>query len=449
MFVKNNHNTCKKQLSMLIQFKFGNHLSFKDERVFSMVAVPSFNEHQESHVFSPNKNYDLLTSAALFGANASGKSNFVNAFRVAQKFVFNSFRDALNSENSKIKVNPFKLNTSTEHAPSSFETVFIFDNIIYRYGFSIDSEKVVEEYLFYTKERETPLFERKLQKIKVNKSSFEEAAGLESKTRENVLFLTLLAQLNGAVSNKIIKWFENLNVLSGLEDNFYRDYTVQKLKDDHDFKRWVDEFVKFLEIEQVTTEEVEITFSRSGEEPEEIVGLIDSILKKQRKVPHLATWHRQYDENNLLVDVIPFLLRHHESEGTKKFIYLLGPWYDTIVNGRILVIDELDSRLHTHLTRKLLDFFNQNNEHNAQIIFALHDTNLLDPNLFRRDQIWFVEKDQYGASDLYSLADYNSVQVRSTSNFEKHYIEGKYGAIPYFGDMEKLTELLHGEKVKA
>ncbi|MEZ4686648.1 MAG: ATP-binding protein [Bacteroidia bacterium] len=437
---------------MLIQFKFGNHLSFKEERVFSMVGVPSFPEHRETHVFSPNENYDLLTSAALFGANASGKSNFVDAFSMLKNQVSNSFRDALSSENGgQIDVKQFKLNTATEYAPSTFEIVFLLNDTVYRYGFSIDRDKVVDEYLFYTKERETPLFERKLQNITINKTSFKEGQGLEKRVRENVLFLTLIAQFNGDISNTIIQWFRNLNVISGLQDLSYRTYTVSRLKEDPKFKQWVDEFVRFLEIEQVTTEEIEISLAGTDKIPPDLESfLIDPSSTFQKgKITRLLTWHRKYDENNFLVDTVPFSLQKNESEGTKKFIYLLGPWYDTIVNGKILVIDELDSRLHTHLTRKLLDFFNQNNEHNAQVIFALHDTNLLDPTLFRRDQIWFVEKDQYGASDLYSLADYNSVQVRSNSNFEKHYIEGKYGAIPYFGDMEKLTELLHGEKVKA
>jgi hypothetical protein len=150
---------------------------------------------------------------------------------------------------------------------------------------------------------------------------------------------------------------------------------------------------------------------REKEKDEEIINLFTSIHKIQSKQPRrdqLITYHRKYDENNNFIDSVPFNFDNQESEGTKKLLYLLGPWYDTLKNGKILAIDELDSRLHSNLTLKLVDFFHKFNESNAQLIFAVHDISILNKDTFRRDQIWFVEKNQFGASELLSLADFKT-----------------------------------------
>lgn len=134
---------------------------------------------------------------------------------------------------------------------------------------------------------------------------------------------------------------------------------------------------------------------RDKEKDEEIINLLTSIQKIQAKQPkrdQLITYHKKYDENNLFIDTVPFNFDHQESEGTKKHLYSLGPWYDTLKNGKILVIDDLDSRLHSNLTLKLVDFFHRFNKYNAQLIFAVHDITILNRDTFRRDQIWFVEK---------------------------------------------------------
>ena len=160
----------------------------------------------------------------------------------------------------------------------------------------------------------------------------------------------------------------------------------------------------------------------------------------------MITFHKKYDEHNVLVDTVPFNFDKQESEGTKKLLYLLGPWYDTLQNGNVLIIDELDARLHSHLTLQLVDFFHAFNKSNAQLICAVHDISLLDKETFRRDQIWFVEKNQFGASELYSLANFKTDKVRNKSAFGKNYMEGTYGAIPYFVVNEQLNDLLYGKR---
>ena len=440
---------------MLLEFNFNNFLSFKDPTTLSMIGVKSFKELEDTNTFRVSDKLKLLKSAVIYGNNASGKSNLIKAFGFMRGLVINSFRDALLEENDKkIPLTKFLLNTESEKTPSEFEVVFIFNNTKYRYGFEVEKDKVVSEWLFHTTSKEVPLFTRENGKFYINKSSFEEGLKLETKTKDNVLFLTLVAHFDGNISNSVIEWFKKFNVISGIHDRGYKKYTIKKLKEDKEFQKWTNTFVKFLEISKMTTAEEEISELdieklREQEKDEELINLLTSIHKLQSKQPkrdQIITWHRKYDENNLLVDTVPFLFDHQESEGTKKLIYLLGPWYDTIKNGKILVVDELDSRLHTNLIKKLIKFFHYESNSNAQLIFAVHDTNILSKEIFRRDQIWFIDKNQFGASDLYSLGDFKSEKVRKKSAFDKNYIQGKYGAVPYFEENGKLTELLYGEQ---
>ncbi|MGE0089380.1 MAG: ATP/GTP-binding protein [Bacteroidales bacterium] len=437
---------------MLLEFKIENFLSFKDLNTFSMASMKSFKEHEDTHLIKVSENLNLLKSSVIYGNNASGKSNFVNSLSFMKNLVLNSFRDAL-MENFQFQIplEKFLLNSKNEIDPSFFEVTFIENNKKFRYGFEINDSLIIAEWLFHTTTKEVPLFKREKQKILINKSSFLEGIGLESKVRENVLFLTLVAQLNGEISESIIKWFKNFNSISGIHDMFFKNYTIEKLKNDEEFKSWTKEFMKFLEISDISTTEekndqIDFDLLRKNPKNEQIVNLLSSVQEIQKKQPKRAqvlTWHKKYDENNLLIDTIPFNFDKRESEGTKKLIYLLGPWYDTLKNGKRLIVDELDSRLHPVLTKKLIDYFHYYNKNNAQLIFVVHDTSILNRDVFRRDQIWFVEKNQFGASEIYSLADFKTTLVRNKSAFDKNYIQGKYGAIPYFGGEERLIKLLY------
>lgn len=439
---------------MLLKFSVENYLSFKDLSTLSMIGVKSFKEHLDTNTFEVDK-IRVLKTAVLYGNNASGKSNFLEAMSFMQAAVINSFRDALmDNKERKFPLEKFILNTKTEKEPSFFEISFIQNNTKYRYGFEIDYNRIVSEWLFHTTTKEVYLFKRENQKIEINKSAFKEGLGKEENARENVLFLTLIAQLNGKISNDIVNWFKNFNHINGIHDRGHKRYTIDKLKSDKGFLNWVLHFIKYLEISNLSTSEEEVNeidleTLRNKEKDEEIINLLTSMQKIQAKQPkrdQLITFHRKFDENNVLVDTVPFKFDNQESEGTKKLLYLLGPWYDTLKNGKILLIDELDSRLHSNLTQRLVEFFHKFNKKNAQLIFAVHDTSILNRDTFRRDQIWFIEKNQFGASELNSLADFRTEKVRNKSAFDKNYIEGKYGAIPYFEIDEKLNYLLYGEE---
>jgi AAA15 family ATPase/GTPase len=441
---------------MLIEFSVENFLSFKDLTTFSMVVAKSFKEYKDSHTIEVEKNLTLLKSAIIYGNNASGKSNLLEAMSFMKATILNSFRDALIGNNERIfPLEKFALSSKSETESSFFEISFIQNNIKYRYGFELDFDKVVAEWLFHTTSKEVYLFKRDLQNIEINKSAFKEAIGKEGDVKDNVLFLSFLAyHQKSEISNSLIKWFGNFNLINGIHDRLHKRYTIDKLKSDKQFFSWVLHFIKYLEISNLSTteedvSEVNLESLREKQKDEEIISLLTSIQKIQSKQPkrdQLITYHRKYDENNVLVDTIPFNFDQQESEGTKKLLYLLGPWYDTLQNGKVLIIDELDARLHSHLTLKLIDFFHKFNKGSAQLICAVHDIYLLNKETFRRDQIWFVEKNQFGISELLSLADFKTDKVRNKSAFDKNYVEGKYGAIPYFNIDEKLNELLYEKR---
>lgn len=441
---------------MLIEFRFDNYLSFKEENLFSMVGVPSFKEHEPDNVFQL-PDFKILKTAALYGNNASGKSNFLRAFGKMKSLVVNSFRDALTENNLQNEfANHFLLSPECEEKPILFEVLFIQEKTRFRYGFKIGKDGVVAEWLFANlAKKETPLFERNENAFKINKTSFSEGTSLTKKTRKNVLFLSLVAQFNGLFSNMVVAWFKNINFISGLFDKSYSYFTLNKLKDDPVFNQWISQFICSLEISNLTVNEVEQDFKElekltSAVKEEKFRRFISAFSDlgstTTKKKPILSTWHSRYDANNILVDSIPFDLEKQESEGTKKLIYLLGPLFDTLKNGKLLIIDELDSRLHSILLATLVSMFHLFNKRGAQLIFSSHDISLLDKDFLRRDQIWFAEKDQFGVSKIYSLSDFKTDQVRKTSSYYKKYLEGRFGAISYFSIDEQNMDLVYGKK---
>lgn len=425
---------------MLIQFRVGNFLSFKDVVTFSMVAS-SIKEYRDTNVFQGNKKIKLLKSAVIYGANASGKSNLFRAMQFARRFIFISSKESQATE--KIRVTNFKLSTDTENKPSYFEFVFLLEGMKYRYGFEVDQTDVYREWLFYApKTIEAKLFQRERNDITIG-LNFQEGKEFIDKTRKNALFLSVVAQFNGPISTKILEWFKGFNVISGLDDRRYLNYTLSKL-DDQNFKNEIIEFLKIADvgIENFDMEQTEINL---GNLPKE---LAEKLLKDELQQPDkiietkLKTIHKKFDKDGQVSSLEKFELGSEESEGTKKLFAISGPIVDTLKSGKVLVIDEFDSRLHPLLTQFLIRLFNSNikNPSNAQLIFASHDASFLNKDFFRRDQIWFTEKDKYGATDLYSLVEYKKEtgKVRKDASFSKDYLLGKYGAIPNVKDIKAL-----------
>lgn len=421
---------------MLIQFSVGNFRSFKDIVTLNMEAS-SDNEHLEN-TFTVLNNIRLLKTASIYGANESGKTNLFNALLFMQNFIFNSFNA---QATAKIIVEPFKLSTQTENEPSHFEVIFIYEDIKYRYGFEASTDKVFAEWLFnYPKGKEVRLFTREYQEINVNKNKFPEGKkDLEGYTRENALFLTVTSQHNGEISKKVTQWFNNVNIISGLNDQAYMNFSIGKIKD-LNFKEDILKFIQSLDIdiEDFTTEPIQLN-------PDNLPPILTEEARMQlaqevsRNSIKINTLHKKYDKEGKSESVVSFDLGRNESAGTNRLFYLAAPVLDTLLNGKVLFIDEMDSRLHPLVMESLIKLFNskEKNRKNAQLIFNAHNTLILCNKYFRRDQIWFTQKNRYGSSDLYSLDDYS---VRKESLFDKDYLLGKYGGIPIIGSTYATSE---------
>lgn len=397
--------------AMLLEFTVGNYLSFKDKKTLCLEASP-ITEFPEN-LFEAGA-YNVLRSVVLYGANSSGKSNLIKALIQMKSIVAESGKT---TSTDKIEVSPFLLSTATENEPSFFEVLFMIGEVRYRYGFEVDDKIVHAEWLYSCKgKNEKELFTRIKDELDVS-SAFSEGKGLELRTRENALFLSIVDQFNGDISKKIMEWFNGQTIVSGLKHETNRGLTLAFLKDPN-FRDRLNHFIDSFNL-----------------------GFNSISLADDDK--SVVTYHNKYNESDELVDLTEFSLIINESSGTNKLFDMAGYIWVGLFLGRLVIIDELDAKLHPIITQAIVSLFNspESNPKNAQLIFATHDTNLLNHGGFRRDQIYFTEKDQFEATDLYSLVDYKDVddkKVRKDRSFEKDYIEGRYGAIPFVGDFKKL-----------
>ena len=434
---------------MLIQFTVGNFRSFREPVTLSMEAAPIKSEDKDvdaNNLIEINKNLTLLSSVAIYGNNASGKSNLLAALAFMRHFVLNSVSESQTER--PIKVDQFRLSTATITKPAFFEIIFLLENQKYRYGFEVDQSKVEREWLYFTPTiREAKLFVRDGTSIQPNPRMFREGNGLEERTRPNALFLSVVGQFNGPIAQKIIGWFRNVRYVSGLNDVLYREFTLSRYQKDPVLREQILNLVHSLDvgIENVKVEDLEprqMSLTKNISE-----GLRELILESPYKVKSTQTEHTQYDEKGFPAGKVDFDLEENESEGTKKLFFLSGTILDVLSSGKVFVVDEMEARMHPLITCRIIQLFNskKTNPKHAQLIFTTHDTNLLNRNLFRRDQIWFVEKDSYGASHLYSLVEF---KLRNDESYEKNYLRGKFGAIPYLGDISQIQSINEDENVE-
>ncbi|MFA6677628.1 MAG: ATP-binding protein [Bacteroidales bacterium] len=414
---------------MLINFTVGNYRSFKDAVTLSLEAT-AMKEHKESII--ENGKYKLLPSVVIYGANSSGKSNLLMAFSKMKDILLSSVQ--LNP-GDKLSYDPFALVKSNDKKPVYFEIEFFIGNVKYKYGYTYTSKVIVSEWLYETrmKEREYQLFYRLDKDIRISKTRYKEGNGKEESTTNNRLFLSLVAQLNGKISQSILEWFKHSYYVSGLNSNDYLASSIEML---HRQKPGSKEALTFFN--QLNLGFDNITFEKNKFKNNDLLSLFSyNILNKIGEKPFsMKTIHKLYDESGNIIGHKEFDEMKMESEGTKKIIEMSGPIFKVLLNGSILFIDELDAKLHPILTRQIILLFNnsETNKKGAQLIFVTHDTNLLNNKIFRRDQIWFTEKNEMESTDLYSLVEFKDVKgkkIRNDSNLEKNYINGRYGAIPY------------------
>ncbi len=432
---------------MLLQFSIKNFRLFKEKATLSLVASNYDKDTREAENIKQDLKFNLriLKSAVIYGANASGKSKFFEALMFMRNFVLTSDT----RKGHKIDVEPFRLNNESEKLPTEFEVVFTHKNILYRYGFEVGNKKVISEWLYYKpKTKEVELFYREGNKFETHERNFPKGKAVINGglVRENALLVSVSAQFNDSTCISVIDWFEQLNIIIGIDDAFRSD-TIRKIENNEE-KLKILEFIQAadLGIQDLQYEEV-----LSDEIPE---GLQDVITVKEfadmfngivpKALSDISSIHNLYGNDRRLMGKVRFSVSRDESNGTKKFLYLSGKIIDILENGGILIEDELDSKLHPNLVCKIVALFNSKelNKGNAQLIFNTHDTNLLSSGLFRRDQIWFTNKNKFGEASLYSLADFKSDEVKKNESFEDNYIRGKYGAIPFLDFFDNLNNVL-------
>jgi AAA15 family ATPase/GTPase len=427
------------QTAMLLQFTVGNFKSFKDKATLSLEATTDDwrEEDNIAHVASPD--LPLVKAAAIYGPNAGGKSNFIEAMAQFRRFILDSSKDT--QKGDPIPVTPFRLHSATEEAPTFFEALFLREGVRYRYGFEATKEAIVSEWLYKQADsiRPTCLFTRENNSITPG-DSFKEGKGLEERTRSNALFLSVVAQFNGSIAGEVMIWIDRFRVITGLNDAGYLPFTAELLSD-KEYAGSIRELVRQADvgIEDLIREDIDkhqLLEKLSKDRKDLPQTLRDLIVQNASSALIVRTVHQRFDSENRAVGKVEFDLETEESAGTRQFFALAGPFLHTLREGSVLVVDELDARLHPLLVRQLVALFNSSaNRKNAQLIFATHNQGLLDQKQIRRDQVWFVEKDMMGASNLFCLDEIRG--VRKDANFAKEYLLGQFGGVPQIGDFQK------------
>jgi len=424
---------------MLIEFHFKNFKSFRDEAVLNFFASSDKKLPENLLECSDENSTKLLSASAVYGANASGKSTVFQAFEFARDFIISSTK---NNPDAPIRVSSFLFDDSKNKA-SQFEFTFISNKIRYQYGFAVTNQIVEREWLIdYPKGRARKLFDR-FQEGK--KTVYEFGANfkgekdkLKELTRNNVLFLSVGATFNNKQLLEIYKWFVDKTSFVGTADipepivfDFIMEHPhiIENLKS----------LIKYADLGIVDFALSKIEPSLSNL-PEEIPEALRKAFEAFNKV-----LEESGDENIKAFQSYDLSISHKsgektmafpwasESDGTRRLFGLSAPVFDALNNGKVLFVDEIDRSLHPLLTRRLVQLFQNSttNPKGAQLVFNTHDTSLLGSGMLRRDQVWFLEKDQIGASHLYSLLDYSP---RKDESLEKGYLQGRYGAVPFLGE---------------
>lgn len=395
---------------MLITFKYKNFKSFKNENILDLEAT-TLKEHEYNVV--KMKNVNLLTMAAIYGANASGKSNVLQAFEYMKNMILINNDSMEYSQIKEENIYSFMMNKY----PISLEVEILSkDGKIYKYGFESLNDKIKSEWMYEKKiNKFYTIFERKENSVSMKSNNKNNRYdNLDDKT----LFLSIYSKIDRKNSdfNNVYQWFidtDYLDLDNTKIENFINNTISTKILNDSNYKAELQNFISALDlgIEEIKTI------------PESM-----NDLPKSNGVVKIELLYRV--ENNKIKS-LPLEL---ESDGTRKMIYLFAYLIAALKKGMTLFIDDLDTKLHPLLTRYIINLFHNKeiNISNAQLIYTTHDVTNLNKETFRRDEIWFTEKDNSGVSEIYSLSDYkiDNVKIRNDATFNKDYLTGRYGAIP-------------------
>lgn len=408
---------------MLIQFSVENFRSIKEEARLSLEPGPG-KERFESNLMrlatrrrgSPTA---LLRSAAIYGANAAGKTNILRALATMRSTVTDSSREP----GTTIPVTPFLFDPACRQKPSTFEIICLVDGVRYQYGFSATSERVTDEWLYASPLGRIQLwFERTLETWKLGDKLTGDREVWRRATRSDALFLSTAVSLNSKQLHPIFNWFKKtLHVVTGSLGDDFSMYRYLK-----DGKSGLIDFLQAADFGITDLRLVEQEFT-----PEMLPALMPTEPMEQvvkdlsgKKIAELWLSH-DTEAGPTELSIV------EESDGTQKVFALAGPWLDSLENGYVVVVDELHDNLHPVLVRFLVDRFHDPrvNVGDAQLIFSTHDTSILSQDVFRRDQIWFCERNRNQETTLFPLADFHP--RKGVENLERAYLSGRYGALPY------------------
>lgn len=423
---------------MLLRFTVDNFRSFGQEMTLDLTASNGIKDNPGQGISDAGANGKALNAVALYGANSSGKSNLLVAVNTMRHMVLNSVR--LN-EGDTLDYEPFRLSTR-EPRPTSFSLTYYEpgDRSLFSYGFEYTEETIQKEWLVakWPGRSKKQLFLREGKQVEIDELAFQEGTrAKELPLNNNRLFLSLAGQAGGDISNGVINWFrDKLRIISGIEDT-YSYYTRRRVFNSPEAKMKVQNFLGKMKLGFDTIIPQKVDFETLGYPP----GMPKELIAQLKKDPiiQVSSVHYVYNEAGEVARTESFDLDAQESAGTNKIFSLSGPLLDAIGEGMTLLVDELDSQMHPLISWRLVEMFNSpvENEHFSQLVFTTHDTNLLSSRLFRRDQIWFTEKDPLERTTLYPMMkahEFNSALThapRNDTNYQKNYIQGLYGAIPY------------------
>lgn len=411
---------------MLVEFCIANFRSFRDPQTLSMVAA-NFEDHRLTHTFDSGlKGFDrFLRSAAIYGANAAGKTNLLRAIQFMQQFVINS----ASTTTPQYLYSPFRFSAETRKAPSEFQVTFVQQETRYEYGFEMGPDRIEKEWLVeYTHPRGRELFTRTFNENK-NEYDWKFSSYLKGArtlwgeaTRPNALFLSTAIQLNSKTLLPVFEWFQKRLVVIAGATKLNAALTL-KLLDQPDGK---ERLLPFLQEADLGIVDLDI---KREPIPSGSTIINPSMIFEQTPTGanqvRITLSHWASDKEAIPLDLA------EESSGTQTLFQSAGAWLNVFANGEVLLFDEIDASLHPLLVRFLIQKFhsNETNSRNAQLVFTTHNTFLIKE--FRRDQIWFVDKKQDGASLLYPLTNF---KPRVDEALERNYILGRYGALPILGE---------------
>ena len=430
-------------ITMILEISIKNYRSIKNETTFSLVAESSKSKYDNvfNQPLSKNDHVNLLKVAAIYGPNASGKTNIMRGLHSILNLIKNN---SLSAGDEIPYYDPFKFDVLTKDQPSEFKLTFVGpSNIKHVYEIGFSAHQITKEKLcYYPKGQSAILFERfpnnsaeELDKIilgdSLNKkeySVFSNKLGLETFGNQNP----------HEVLTPIFTRLKKINLLNFASSFISRDQnkTTKILNENPKIHEQLNELIRISDtkIEYISIQE------KKREDFKELDEISKSFADRiyQENKYEILSWHNMY-ENGKIVGQEPIPLKE-ESEGTNSLYAIGGRIFETLQNSGVLFVDELDSSLHPFLSKILVQIFQSPvlNPHNAQLIFTSHDTHLLDRTLLRKDQIWFTEKNNMGITELYSLQDFDG--VREDTPFDKWYLAGKFGAIPNIQSLEKLVQ---------